>query len=147
MNSHTMESFNSSYCSRCRICSSFRHTKQTDLYWICFMVSHIFYCFFFHCQYNLYWEPPVTKKVIFPLHSAFASPHLEHCIQVWSLLFKKDVNRLERVPRRVTKMTKGPGSLLYENGWESWVCSAWRRQGFVDTLSPYLKGGYKEDAD
>lgn len=135
VNSHALESFNGSYWSICRICSFLGLTKEMDLYWICFIFSGIpFSCFFFHCQCYLCWEP-VTKKEIFPLHSVLLRPHLEHCVQVWSLLRKKDVNRLERVQRRVTKMTKGPGSLFYESGWESWVCSALRKQGLVETLS------------
>ena len=39
--------------------------------------------------------------------------HLEHCIQVWSPWYRRDL--LERAQRRATKVTQGMEHLFYED--------------------------------
>ena len=41
-------------------------------------------------------------------------PHLEYCIYLWGPQHKTDMDFLERVRRRATKMIRGLGQLSYE---------------------------------
>jgi len=34
-------------------------------------------------------------------------PHLQYCVQMWSPQYRRDMELLERVQRRTTKMTQG----------------------------------------
>ena len=44
------------------------------------------------------------KKLITPLYKAIGTPHLEYCIQAWRKYCKKDIDTLEKMQRRATKM-------------------------------------------
>ena len=55
-----------------------------------------------------------SEKVILTLYNVLVRPHLEYCIQFWSLYYRKDINKLERIQRRITKMIPRLRNKSYE---------------------------------
>ena len=45
-----------------------------------------------------------SKKIVLPLYKSIVRPHLEYAIQFWCPYYKKDIEKLERVQHRATKM-------------------------------------------
>jgi ribonuclease P/MRP protein subunit RPP40 len=55
-----------------------------------------------------------SKDVMVKLYKSLVRPRLEYCIQAWCPYLKKDIDRLERVQRRATRMIEGYWDLSYE---------------------------------
>lgn len=56
-----------------------------------------------------------SKDNIVRLYKSLVRPRLEYCVQAWCPYVRKDVEMLEKVQRRATKMIEGYGNLKYED--------------------------------
>ena len=52
--------------------------------------------------------------IIIPPYKAIVRPLLEYCIQAWSPYLRKDIDMLEKILRRETKLIPGLRDLRYE---------------------------------
>ena len=56
----------------------------------------------------------LDEKSNMAAHKTIVRPHLEYCIQAWRPYRKKDIDILERVRRRATKMIQKLRNISYE---------------------------------
>ena len=57
----------------------------------------------------------IDKECFTILYKSFVRPHMEFAIQAWSPYLKRDIECLEKVQRRATKLVKGFKKLSYQD--------------------------------
>ena len=89
-----------------------------------------------------------SKSIITRLYKALVRPQLEYCVQVWRPYLKKDIEKIEKVQRRATRMISECSKLSYEDRLNITglpTLEARRNRGDLIEVFKILKGFSKVD--
>ena len=89
-----------------------------------------------------------SKDLFIFLHKTYVRPYLEYCVQLWCLYLPQNIDTLEKVQKRATKLVRELAKIPYESRLrELRIYSLYCRRQQEDLIETYklLKGYYDLD--